>query len=405
MAETCTYLVTFTPTEPYFFGGEKTFKFPGDKNIQFKNQYFIKSEAMPMQTTIFGSLRYIIMPYKHSDYKYTKEEWEANNSAIGNTPFSLEATEQLTFGKIKKISPVFIWADKEIYIKKYNEDGTEKSEILCNGNTFIIPTPFNHIHGEKKYNHFGDEETIPLKKYKPFTLCKIEGSSSLNNSCYQYASDYDPKIGLTNSYMKVSDKAEKMAGDAEIICFDDIFSPVTRVGINRDNIKEGFFKKQYYSLRNGLSFAVYLELEGKIEENHIVENHIVYMGQDKSPFVVKFTKKENVLEERVRKCLGKGIIYCVGDMYIDSSVYNNCVFSATKTKNYRSFASDYKDTNGEKKLHIHKEDIMYKFISAGSVFIPPKEKFKEVVDLINDYNKNANCIGLNSICYVEESGE
>ena len=55
----------FTPLEPYFFGNEKTFSFPNSKDGgQLRNSYLIKSESIPSQTTLFGTIRYLLLPHK-----------------------------------------------------------------------------------------------------------------------------------------------------------------------------------------------------------------------------------------------------------------------------------------------------------------------------------------------------
>ena len=52
------YLIKLKPLEPYFFGGERTFGF-GKKTKQ-KQPYYIVSEYIPSQPTLFGTLRYIV---------------------------------------------------------------------------------------------------------------------------------------------------------------------------------------------------------------------------------------------------------------------------------------------------------------------------------------------------------
>ena len=73
-----TYLVKLTPQEPYFFGNEKRFTIAGENNQgQMGNSYFIRSERTPLQTTLLGMMRYILMPDK--DYVYVGK----NEKAIG----------------------------------------------------------------------------------------------------------------------------------------------------------------------------------------------------------------------------------------------------------------------------------------------------------------------------------
>ena len=65
--KTYKYLITFTPMEPYFFGGERTFGF--GKESDRKPPYYIVSEKKPSQPTLFGTLRYIILSQNNVDRK------------------------------------------------------------------------------------------------------------------------------------------------------------------------------------------------------------------------------------------------------------------------------------------------------------------------------------------------
>ena len=96
-----TYLVTLTPQEPYFFGNEKTFLFDKENNQgQRGNSYYIRSERTPLQSTLMGMMRFVLMPYK--DHKHP----EQNAPVIGSESFRIDAENQ-SFGVIKNIHPLF----------------------------------------------------------------------------------------------------------------------------------------------------------------------------------------------------------------------------------------------------------------------------------------------------------
>ena len=114
-----TYLVRLTPQEPYFFGNEKCLAFDdGNPRGQMTNRYYIKSERTPLQTTLLGAMRYILLPEKK--YNFGKEY-------IGEESFNIEKDFQ-SFGVIKKISPLF----------------------LLKGNKRLIVTPFDHLKVKKE---------------------------------------------------------------------------------------------------------------------------------------------------------------------------------------------------------------------------------------------------------------
>ena len=96
------------------------------------NQYFIKSETVPAQTTILGMLRYLLLPVKKSNFAdYTDADKKINAQAVGSSSFDFEQKDR-RFGIIKEISPVFLIKNDEIFMK----------------------TPFDHKTGEKTYTPF-----------------------------------------------------------------------------------------------------------------------------------------------------------------------------------------------------------------------------------------------------------
>ena len=101
--------IEFKPLEPYFFGNERSLQYKGvNQKVQIKAaSYFAKSELIPLQSTLFGALRYLGIVEKRLDFKLTSED-EAN---IGKASFQLKKEGQ-SFGKIKSISQI----KKEMYI-------------------------------------------------------------------------------------------------------------------------------------------------------------------------------------------------------------------------------------------------------------------------------------------------
>lgn len=340
-----TYLVTFKPVEPYFFGNEKTFVYPKSQSAeenanqpQVSNRYFIQSEYVPSQSTVLGALRYILLPVKKSDWKYDDAEKERNSQTVG--PKSFDPLENNSFGKIRKISPVFL------------HDGTAA----------LIPAPFDHI----VYKDAGKQ--VKNERYTPFS--KYTKVKSLGKDCF-YAEEYNAKAGVTCDYIKLS--------DGTIVDACSLFGDVKRVGINRVADNKGLFKKTYRELAQGYAFAVYLTLEDDL----VPEDGFAYLGQGKSSFVVSFIEEENTINDKIRDYLRDGVVYFFGDAFVNSDIYEKCLFSVTKTKTYRSFKKN--------RNTVVKGSKLYNLISAGSIFIPSdKEEFAKLVE-----NSNLNQIGYN----------
>lgn len=357
-----TYKVTFKPVEPYFFGNEKNFAFPGQKQESvYASSYFIRSEKAPSQSTILGALRYLFLPHKKADYSYSCSEIKANNEAVGEASFDIDSAKVQCFGVIKKISPVFICGK--------NDDG----EIVT-----LIPTPMDHNRADDKDTETKEKEKIKRDVYSPFDEY-IEVNTSEEKKLY--AKDFDVKEGLEHSWVSL----EK----GEIYTEDILFKSDLRIGINRTEKNDGFFKKEYCMLENDFSFAVYAELDTK----NIPSSQCVFLGQGKSAFTVTFTEEENNLQSRVKDFLSKEVykrsgepfIYCLGDSFVSNFDNQIVLFCAIDTKDYRAFKT-------REKGRIEKGETLYRLLKAGSIII--SEKNDEWVD--KNKKSNAEKIGFNT---------
>lgn len=373
------YKIVFTPSGPYFFGNEKKFVFreqtPAKKDGS--DRYFIRGENTPEQSTLFGAMRYLLLPEKGyaNASKYS--------DIIGENSFGFGKGEQ-SFGIIKSMSPVFICKDDEIF----------------------IPTPFDHIEEVK-------DVYSPFDKYLKYDDERI------------YSGDYAAKSGLADSYMSLEDFHIEM----------DLFSSFVKVGINRKDTESGFFKKEYKQLKKGFAFAVLVEIDenapgfsrlSDIMKNALEEGEraafVAMIGQDRVPFAISITKQN---EFDTWSMLGKKIEAMIRekhrDLKIDSSnfngrflyfasstfvepgvnIYENVKFAVVKNRDYRAY--------GTKTTERQRGSKLFKTIKAGSLFIVDNEfstdKFQEL-KLINaktdEYNLSAaKRIGFNHIVDVK----
>lgn len=320
-----TYLVKFKPLEPYFFGNEKNFVFPKEEGVSGNSNptsYYIRSENGPSQSAILGALRYILLPHKKNDWNYTQQEWEANNRIVGKKGFD-PTEDNPDYGVIESISPVFL----------YNNSKKEVNEAI------YVTLPFDCK--SKEYDTFTEYKTINTVKGKKY-----------------YTDEYDAKKGIESGYVRLDKK--------EVLYTDEIFAKSTRVGINRSANEKGFFKKEYVSLKEEYSFAVYMTIK---EDEICPEDNTVFMGQGKSTFAVSFIETdENPIETGVKKIINDNIVYCLSDCFVDSSVYDMCYFAITKTKTYRMYT--------KKSRTVNKGSKLYRLVTAGSIFIPrDKDEF------------------------------
>ena len=357
-----TYRVDFKPISPYFFGNEKTFPYTGQTiGRHLSNSYYIKSERMPSQTTVLGALRYLFLAHKNSNYTYSQTEFEANAARVGAESFDITRSDEQDFGIIKKLSPVFLYRK---------------------GDGILIPTPFDHNTQSK------------TGKYKPFEHYAVAETPDGEKL---YTTDYDVKIGLTDSYM--------MLDTQTLVSSDQLFSFEDRVGIAIDKTEKAFFKKKYGVLAKGYSFSAYLTLsdDGAVEALKRSSNGAisVFMGQGKSAFLVSFTEEENNVATKISAFLQRSLpvpgeaVYFMSDTVIPcaSALYEKTLFSVIKTKDYRAFGIAYADAESGKRGSFQKKNTLYKLIEAGSILIATSAN--DIFALPE--NPNAQKIGLNQI--------
>lgn len=351
-----TYKITFKPVEPYFFGNEKNFVFPGQtQKSAYSSSYFIKSEKTPSQSTILGALRYIFLVHKKPDFKYEPDEKADNEKAVGKSSFNADQDGVQDFGIIKNVSPVFLC-------------GTGK-----NGESVtLIPTPMDHKiivtdeNGKKK----------KTTEYTPFSDY-IQAETSEGEKLY--ADDFDVKEGLSHNYCSVE--------NGEIYESEDLFTTDLRIGINRSSKRDGFFKKEYSMLKNDFSFAVYAEIDADDTVTSSVQ--YVFLGQGKSAFSVTFTEEENNLGNAVEYFLGKykrdyKFVYCLSDSFVTDFDDENVLFCAIDTKDYRSFRT-------KEQGRIEKDGNLHRLLKAGSVlYVKDSEQWTEKNKKVNAQNIGFN---------------
>jgi hypothetical protein len=335
------YRLTFTPAEPYFFGNEKTFRFPDAKIAgQFDNPYFIRSESIPSQTTLFGAVRYLLLNDRDPSFASYPENYEKR---IGPNSFSLIQTEKQKFGIIHAMSPVFLQNADGIYVK----------------------TPFDHLAGEKIYT--------------PFHRAPLTADGVVPKR--EYADNYDVKKGISDSFMNI--------GTGAVVDADVIFRTVTRVGIDKKKNDDAFFKKEFRMLNPGWSFGVYLTLDLAPEDAPELDP-VVFLGQNKAAFRVTCTPEDDRIAEQVYAILPPNTVYCLGDTCADSDIYPKFTFAATQIRDHRMY-----ETKPDGR--IGKGSILHRLLRAGSVFWfdPASLNEADIAALFN--HPNARTIGMNSI--------
>ena len=322
-----TYLVRFTPQEPYFFGNERRF---GDQRAENKT-YFITSNDTPSQSTLLGALRYCCIEHPTSDFTI------GPNDNIGKESFDLCSEYRQSFGVIKHISPMFL---------------TDRNGF------YYIPVPYNH--------KVSEAETV----YTPFSDYEI---CMTRRGEQRMPMDYNAKNGLASGFLQIN-------GNGRGTVETEFINEVVRIGINKNQETDGMFRKAFRSLKKDCSFAVLAEIDRKMEDR------IIYMGKDKSIFKVTFESPKalalengsyaSVLTEfidRIIDCLKyynkEPLQVAISEVYIPDSVetlYDACTFACIQTRDYRSFKTIY--GNQPYTGRYKRGERLQSLIKAGSFF-------------------------------------
>lgn len=261
------YLIKLTPLDKFFFGQKKTF---GDDNAN----YFVYSSLFPQQTALLGLLRYQLLQIAGEEiFKDNKIQDEHKaGELIGEQSFSPFAGEELQFGIIQSLSPVFI-------IDKKNDEDKEE-HFLPVGRRF-----------QKK------------KEKGPYSLLHL----SCKAGYPPIFEAYDPKKGMASCWL--SSKSHTLLNE------EDFFTKDERIGIRKDyegaTNDDAFFRQRYYRFKNfkkvvedeegneckqppvrvhDFCFATVLEIEGEIEHKKL-NGKIVYLGGERQPFLMEVSEE------------------------------------------------------------------------------------------------------------------
>lgn len=355
------YFCRLRPLGEYFLGGEKTFDF-GNSKGNVKNNYFIHSEEEISQATILGMMRFVMLKKNQllSNGWEDRSKKEAQDTLIGKKGFTIEKDViDVGYGKLKSISPVLIYK----------------------GNEPLLHVPLNHKGS--------------CKTYTPFKMQEV-GVSDMGDKTY-LPIDFVAKDGLSYDYMKIN--------DGEVVGKCDIFKAQARTRVAKNLQEDGFFKRTYRFLGDNYSFGFYVSFEEDWCSEKEIKDEIVYIGQEKSAFVLSFEKKaktELKIERYDSNDSDYDIYYVVSDSFIEDydKIKNMLLYAIVDKKSYRFLTRQ----NGKNYAGSRKMSERFQFVRAGSVFYVRKEKVKEFEA---EFSKSTLCksliqIGFNNVIRMGE---
>lgn len=349
-------LVKITPMEPYAFGTDQKFQYPGEESTG-KESYFVKSRTMPEQTTILGMLRFLLLKQKgllHSDFKYNEDEIKRMAQYIGPESFQFEKEKQ-EFGCIHRISPVF---------------------LIDNRGNYYVKNPFHNTEKEKGYTPIAISEKL------------IE--TSFGNIRLPEKDEFRAKDGHAVGFYNLSD------GSIHKELFKSVIIPGNRKN-NKTSDDDCFFKRELFVLKRGYCFAVF------VDADEVFHTDIVSMGMGGCTFLISSELgREDDLEKHVKEAFtgdNKEVwMYALSDLVVQcrpqqqylgrdnkQNVYET--FCIVEQKQMRNLETKYNERGRLQKLKRRKSQI--NMIRSGSVFFQSCG--------LNLYNENCMQIGYNRI--------
>jgi CRISPR-associated protein Cmr3 len=331
------YLITLTPLDTFFFGGETTFGQNDGAN------YFAKSNLFPQQTTLLGALRRELLR-QNPNFDQIK--------LIGLASF--KGIADASFGRIHQISPVFMRYQDENYFVRSREFVTDKEETTH-------PLNLSFHKGTHELNTLSNGNIPLLKK--------------------QNGNTYNPK----------EDFAEALVAGEMVFPMEKVFISNQKIGITKykngapklENGKAtdnslGFYKQSFYRLAKDWSFAFFLTLNTDELDFNFKES-VLTMGGENRPFAMKITPMDetgNIQDEYQDEnmpCFAHGKkIVLLSDAFVTPDIYKYCLFAITTTTTFRNIQTDIATQHwadlGENAKQPQKSAIKWQVLKRGSVF-------------------------------------
>ncbi|HHV75847.1 MAG TPA: hypothetical protein GXX39_00535 [Syntrophothermus lipocalidus] len=385
------YLFRFCPLQPWFFGGERGFRYGPDAVDDSGNlNYFVKSNLIPQQTTLLGAVKYILLKSQgikvRTDWRYPDEEWEKISSIAGYGVINAEEEgDSRFFGAVEEISPL----------------------LLNRDDVYWLPVPADHLEeGETKYMR---------AKYKPMPYVCLDNKKAWGNfGSVGFLKGYSAEKGLFSGWMNV--------WTGETWRNDEIFVECTRVGIEiPEQLKKvtgqqeekKFYKQTYISFRKqnpevdqgacpevaydhnhrqdkgGLPdrFALFVKLKDgiKIDCKGGFANFEVMLGGRGGLFAVEVTEEKDLcyreIEQeyytRVLEASGQPRIVLISDTLVSYEVLNHLAeYAVYETVDFRPFSVDISQAQSRAKTGKavkslgDRSSVAYRLLKRGAVIYP-----------------------------------
>lgn len=311
------YMITLTPIEPYFFGGE--FTFGADDSRDGSSRYNASSTYFPQQTALMGMLRKTLLIQNGCMTLHRRGEWVDKSrfsnavSLCGRGSFSYE--EDYDTGLIQQISPVFI----------------------VQNDLYFIPDA-----KDQKYSPRIDTKSTMM-------------IGDVEQPCIVFEG-HNPKEYTEMSLVSQDGKIRKSVSE--------LFQPMESVGIKKSYSgqaqEEAFFQRTAYLLKDKGSFAMIATFGETIE----LSETIVTLGADQSSFKMCVKQVQSSFRELFSKAFEPkqlDRVILMSETLVSSEAEKFSMFSFGERKSYRYLKPQ---TNGSSN---GKKSKRYFLFERGSV--------------------------------------
>ncbi len=366
------YLFRLRPVDTFFFGGERSFGYDGERSKPNANaNYFVESNRYPQQTALLGVLRYKLLEAnnwlatRQQSVPDTAKAWIGAQSFWADT----RAESDGAFGHIHGLSPLF-WLNQQTgYLMAPKDLGMELEWQTKGVSTYLGQTR------------------------RP-QLPHVKG--------------YDPKQGLSRQLIDPQ---------GQPLSFDEVYQPQTQEGIlkkdQRTEDEQGFYKQTYYRFKNtngadwSFAFVAYLadEAAGTLT-GHLLTNGWATLGGEGRPFRLTMEPAPDVaalftLPERPTAG-GRARLTLLSDACVTNDIYAHCDFAITETVDFRPIETSIRVQNyanlnqsGQRNASAPKRAEKYLLLGRGSVLYATADQFKGLRERL-DAARHFQRIGYNA---------
>lgn len=346
------FLVTLTPVDKFYFGGDMTFEVKGaDGHNQMYASYIIESSMFPQQTSLLGMLRFLLLrnnPELFDGTRIIKGKEDVVADLIGPASFKVinNGKDKCQFGQIEEIHRCFVRCVEH----QKNQDVVHDLDFLG----------FDH--------EFSGAEQTMEKGYvngREVFLPELTG--------------YNAKSG----YKKIlSDGTFKKQ-------LSEVFIQDRRIGIHRDIITgktydASLFKQISYRFNSTeeLTYCFAFYLKTKDLDIEMYSGQTVSVGADNSQFVIGIESIKDIPEEPSADHGNRVVLK--SPALIDDETLEKAFFAFSETIPFRFLETEVSSTQNysivprrnmdKTEVPSPKRSKKYELYASGSVFYFKDEK-------------------------------